>query len=739
MPPITASFGGSSLLSYALTRRRGIQPPGPPALGDVDLYIFTGSANFRFSHIGVSEITYNYLIVAGGGGGGSGTGGGGGGAGGFLTGTRTHYTPSVNDPAYLGIQVGAGGAGSPVVPIQASNGSNSGVWSLNSPLSYSTWAAGGGGGGDDLFNGYWPGFGFAGGSGGGGGGYWENPGTANITSATGGTGTPGQGNSGGVGSYYGGGGGGANTTGGLGVSANNVRMVKASIYSSYGDGSRGANYSVQASNNGFTWTTSFSGVMSSSGCGIVDGSITSGPTVGRSTFWRYVVGSATNNHHPRFARLFLTDEYGVTYNIAVPAGDNCSDAGTIPAQNDNFVAYAPGSAITTGGNGGQEYETPFVGAIVSFSGGGGGAPGGLGGGPGGAGYPSSNRNGVSFRGGGGGGGSGTGGSGVVILKIARQGTSKNTEIVFPNTTIWTPPSGLNSIELLVVGGGGGGGNDYGGGGGAGGVRFTPSFPVTPGITYTATIGAGGAVFDSGGPGSASSFSAPGVTPYNASGGGGGGSNFATPAVGQNGGSGGGGGGFNNQVWGGGSGNSGGYTPSEGNAGGSSGGLQSEGPSWRRGAAGGGGGGAGGAGGNVPNPSLTPGDPATDAGVYRGGVGGTGVTYLGINVGGGGGGGNRTFNPSVPSTTYGGGVGGVSKSPLDPGSALYSFQAGTSGLMSTGGGGGGGAFDLYLGPNGPNTNPNPAFVGSWGAGAGGGSGLIAIKYAGNYQVNPFFVN
>ena len=77
----------------------------------------------------------------------------------------------------------------------------------------------------------------------------------------------------------------------------------------------------------------------------------------------------------------------------------------------------------------------------------------------------------------------------------------------PGTTIWTCPAGVTAIQLLVVGsgGGGGGGGSAAGGGGAGGLVYygseTPalaaSYAVTPGQTYTVTIGAGGGIHTKG--------------------------------------------------------------------------------------------------------------------------------------------------------------------------------------------------------------------------------------------------
>jgi hypothetical protein len=64
-----------------------------------------------------------------------------------------------------------------------------------------------------------------------------------------------------------------------------------------------------------------------------------------------------------------------------------------------------------------------------------------------------------------------------------------------STTSWTAPLLTTSVEYLVVGGGGGAGNGYdnaGGGGGGAGMMLTGTLAVTPGQTYTVTVGAGGA-------------------------------------------------------------------------------------------------------------------------------------------------------------------------------------------------------------------------------------------------------
>ena len=64
------------------------------------------------------------------------------------------------------------------------------------------------------------------------------------------------------------------------------------------------------------------------------------------------------------------------------------------------------------------------------------------------------------------------------------------------TTTWTVPSGITSIDVLVVGGGGGGGGggssaSGGGGGGGGGIVATSGVSVTSSTSFTVTVGSGG--------------------------------------------------------------------------------------------------------------------------------------------------------------------------------------------------------------------------------------------------------
>ena len=62
---------------------------------------------------------------------------------------------------------------------------------------------------------------------------------------------------------------------------------------------------------------------------------------------------------------------------------------------------------------------------------------------------------------------------------------------FTSNGTFTVPTGVTSVEVLVVAGGGGGGYDYGGGGGAGGLIYAAAHSVSPG-DISVTVGAGGA-------------------------------------------------------------------------------------------------------------------------------------------------------------------------------------------------------------------------------------------------------
>ena len=251
-----------------------------------------------------------------------------------------------------------------------------------------------------------------------------------------------------------------------------------------------------------------------------------------------------------------------------------------------------------------------------------------------------------------------------------------------DVTLETPQT--YSADFLVVAGGGGGGSN-GGGGGAGGYRNSystessggggsseTSLSLSPGITYTITVGAGGSGGDSSGgtigaagtSGSDSSISGTGITTITSIGGGRG-SGYPAGNDPEDGGSGGGGNG-NVVPYGGGSG-----TANQGFKGG-------DGNNSYNGASGGGGG-ASAAAANVVGTNATAGgnglsSSITGSAVARGGGGGggaEGVSGFGRGLGGTGGGGdgkNDSAGDSGTANTGGGGGGGGYAPPYQNGGA-----------------------------------------------------------------------
>jgi len=239
-----------------------------------------------------------------------------------------------------------------------------------------------------------------------------------------------------------------------------------------------------------------------------------------------------------------------------------------------------------------------------------------------------------------------------------------------------------SASYLVVAGGGGGGTDRAGGGGAGGYR-TGTTSLNPTLSYTVTVGAGGAsaagaANPSTGNGNSSVFNA--ITSTFGGGGSGGDSTLSA-----SGGSGGGAstGGVGNLS--GGAGNTPSTSPSQGNNGGTSGAHSGA-------YCAAGGGGAGAVGGNASGTTAGSGGSGSASSIT-----GSSITY----AGGGGGG---TYN----GTAGGGGSGGGGA-----GAAGSTAISGTSGTANLGGGGGGGG-------------------GAGGAGGLGGSGVVILSYAGTQR-------
>jgi hypothetical protein len=405
-----------------------------------------------------------------------------------------------------------------------------------------------------------------------------------------------------------------------------------------------------------------------------------------------------------FATLIAKGGQGGKYNgpggasgNGYPGGDHLGLGNNAAGGGAGAGGFAiPATAAVCGGGGpGLNFN---ISGTATYYGGGGGATG----------YPNQNAG----LGGAGGGGTGqgvngsantggggapfaNGGSGIVIVKYKRTprqiSSVSNAAIVtqkFIVSNTWTAPAGVTSVEVLVVAGGGGGGRVIAGGGGAGGLVYNSAFSVTPGSTYTVTVGEGGAgqasARTNGANGSNSVFGS--LTAI----GGGGGAGY-TSGVGSNGGSGGGSktdaGGTIRTTGGSSTQNSSGST-GYGNAGGGGQPTATDGCS-------GGGGGAGSAGGRASGTSNATG-PA--------GNGGSGLPFSLIGTteyyAGGGGGGARTDTATIlagPGGIGGGGAGGNS-------------GAGLPGAPNTGGGGGGGGFN-----------------GSDQSGGNGGSGVVVLRY------------
>ena len=272
---------------------------------------------------------------------------------------------------------------------------------------------------------------------------------------------------------------------------------------------------------------------------------------------------------------------------------------------------------------------------------------------------------------------------------------------FTASGTFTVPSGITSVDVLVVGGGGGGGSQHAGGGGAGGLIFFPGYPVSPGGTVTVTVGCGGAgnstTGGKGATGSDTTFGSPGDPGFSPTSsvltakGGGGGGGFCGNGPGLPGGSGGGGGAHTGGFPGG-----TGTQPTQPGNSGAYGFGNNGGPSIcsANGGAGGGGGGAG-AGGSQNSPAS------------RGGDGGVGKAY--------------TIADDTTPVYYAGGGGGGSHSG-EPG--------------GTGGQGGGGAGGNYQGGDGANGTPGTANTGGGGGGSGqgpnpggdGGKGVVIVRWS-----------
>ena len=257
-----------------------------------------------------------------------------------------------------------------------------------------------------------------------------------------------------------------------------------------------------------------------------------------------------------------------------------------------------------------------------------------------------------------------------------------------STFEFTPPTGVTSVEALVVAGGGAGGYNHGGGGGGGGLVHNDALTVVPGQTYTINVGAGGIAATSasvyGGNGGDSSIASNGVVLVSATGGGSGG-NGGSNTAGRAGGS---GGGSSANVTGG-AGTSGqGYAGAKGKGTSQSGG-----------------------GGGAAEAGSEPVEGGTKAVSSGGGGNGRSFEISGLNVtyaGGGGGGGEKSLQGNTYGTAGSGGLGGGGNGGQETDTTdTADAENGVDGL---GGGGGGGS----------------AVVGKQ-KGGNGGSGVVIIRY------------
>ena len=84
----------------------------------------------------------------------------------------------------------------------------------------------------------------------------------------------------------------------------------------------------------------------------------------------------------------------------------------------------------------------------------------------------------------------------VIINDSSAAPAGSATFYSPGASVWTVPAGVTSIDIVAVGGGGGGmvgrgSGGSGGGGAGGGLAYCNNITVSPGDTFTVTVGAGG--------------------------------------------------------------------------------------------------------------------------------------------------------------------------------------------------------------------------------------------------------
>lgn len=326
------------------------------------------------------------------------------------------------------------------------------------------------------------------------------------------------GGGGGGGAYVGGGGGGGGVTERSGVDVSNQDVIPVTV----GGGGPGARYASGLSLNSLPGGSSSFGLVTALGGGNgatrdnqAAGNGANGGGGGGGPYSAGGTGAVSGDGARGGNNGGSGGSAGSAYG---GGGGGGSDSGAVGGSYSGSLA----------GSGGSGFQSALTSARYG-GGGGGGSPdgnatagtGGSGGG-GSGGQAANGQNGVAGLGGGGGGGGlhtgftstgGWGGSGVVVVSFEStpagvcspttttytSGSTRYRVLAFKTTGScdWDVPSGVTSINYLVVAGGGGGGNGgVGGGGGAGGM-LEGQTSLDPAETLSVQVGAGGAAATSG--------------------------------------------------------------------------------------------------------------------------------------------------------------------------------------------------------------------------------------------------
>lgn len=314
-----------------------------------------------------TDYSIETIIIGGGGGGGASYnvayGGGGGGGGGGYSENVVTVTPGSS----YSLVVGGGGAGATISATGGTDGTNSTGFGFTSR---------GGGGGGSFTTAWAPSN--SGATGGGGG---RDQGTYGLPNSSG---TEGQGYYGagavqaGCGSAGGGGGSGnggytgrndcnnirweLTSCGGLGRvvtwSGNDGGIIATTIkgYSVVNNPDFNATYSIDYSDDGYNWTSGFTGnLRANNQSGVITGSTIGNGSYGRHYYWRYRCTGIVTYIHPKLSRLWLEDANGNQYLLRRWIADNTADKGGNYGSGGIVSGYFK-EGTWYGGGGGGSYE-----------------------------------------------------------------------------------------------------------------------------------------------------------------------------------------------------------------------------------------------------------------------------------------------------------------------------------------------------------------------------------------------